>query len=337
MRLSKRGKISAARVCAVVALWAMAGVAADESAEKIITKTFVVEPGGSVSVTADQGDIEIVPGKQNAVEITVERTVTGASESQAEHILKKHKVTASLEGNIVSVDAKVGKNSTTKQPDLAVRIRVAVPRKFDAQVETGGGTIAATGLQGAVEAKSAGGDLSFTNLHGLLNAQTAGGNVRVSGATGKVSVRTSGGAIEIKDYDGPGVQADTSGGDISVVNCTGRLAVKTSGGNIRIGNFTGQQATADTGGGALELDLASPMLADGFFRTGGGNILVKLADSVAANLTATTDGGTITTEVPVSTTKKGKMQEGKLEGEINGGGPKLVLKTGGGNIEILKR
>ena len=34
---------------------------------------------------------------------------------------------------------------------------------------------------------------------------------------------------------------------------------------------------------------------------------------------------------------KSRLQEGNLEGKINGGGPKLVLKTGGGNIEILKQ
>src|SRR5580704_6016148 len=90
-------------ICAALALLPAPCRAADDSEEKVITKTFTVEPGGSVTVTTDQGDIELVTGKQNAVEVRVERTVTGVSESRAAKILKKHKVTASLEGNTVYV------------------------------------------------------------------------------------------------------------------------------------------------------------------------------------------------------------------------------------------
>jgi len=331
-----------ALVCAAMALMATHGRAADNGAEKIISKSFTVEPGGSVTVAADQGDIELIVGKQNAVEVAVEREVKGVSESQAAKILKKHKVTATLEGNTVYVEARFGKAPddialAKREPGLTVHIRISVPRKFDANLETEGGTIEATGLEGSVEAKTSGGDLCFTNIHGLVNGQTSGGNVRILGGADKLEVRTSGGTIVIKDYHGPAASADTSGGDISVAGCTGALAVKTSGGNISVENFSGPQLNADTGGGTIALDLASALLADSFIRTSGGNITARMADGVAANLLAATDGGMITTEIPVSATAKGKVQENKLEGKINGGGPKLVLKTSGGNIEILKK
>lgn len=336
----KAGK--AALVCAAMALMAAAGRAADNSAEKIITKSFTVEPGGSVTVGADQGDIELVVGKQNLVEVVVDREVKGLSESRAAKILKKHKVTATLEGNAVYVDARFGKAPQDEvlaktEPGLTVHIRISVPKRFDAQLETSAGTIQATGLQGSVEAKTSGGDMAFTNIHGLVNGQSSGGNIRVAGGTDKLDVRTSGGTIVIKDYRGPAASADSLGGDISVAGCTGALAVKTSGGNISVENFSGPQLNADTGGGAIALELASALLADSFVRTSGGNITARLADGVAVNLLATTDGGTITTEIPVSATTRGRVQENKLEGKINGGGPKLVLKTGGGNIEILKK
>ncbi len=332
----------AALVCAAMALIAAPCRAADDGAEKIITKSFAVEPGGSVTVTADQGDIEVVTGKQNAVEVVVEREVKGMSESQAGKIRKKQKVTATLEGNTVYVDARFGKVPqevalAKREPGLTVRIRISVPKRFDAHLETYAGTIEATGLQGAVEAKTSGGDMTFTHIHGAVNGQSSGGNIRVTGGTDKLQVRTSGGAIVIKDYNGPGALADSSGGDISVTGCTGALAVKTSGGNISLENFTGPQASADTGGGTVTLELASALLADSFFRTSGGNITARLADGVAADLLATTDGGTIMTAIPVSATIKGRVQENKLEGKISGGGPKLVLKTSGElNIEILE-
>src|ERR1700678_1194673 len=138
-------------ICAALALLPAPCRAADDNEEKTITKTFAVEPGGSVTVTTDQGDIELVTGKQNAVEVVVDREVKNASDSQAARIRKKHKVTATLEGNTVYVEAKRAKPAPGKQSELEVHIRVTVPRKFDAQLETAGGMIEATGLQGAIE------------------------------------------------------------------------------------------------------------------------------------------------------------------------------------------
>jgi hypothetical protein len=326
-------RIAAAMLIGMAAL--RCGAADDTSDAPAITKSFTVQPGGSVSVTADQGDIELLTGKQNTVEVVIERTAKDLSESQAASLFRKQKVKASLEGNNVYVETTVGKTSRAKLAELSVHIRVTVPRKFDAQLEAAG-TIDATGLQGSVDAKTSGGDMSFTNIHGLLNAQSSGGNIRVTGCADKVQVRTSGGTIVIKDCSGSGIQADNLGGDITVDGCTGTLAVKTSGGNITLENFTGPQGTADTAGGTLTLDLAGAPLADSYYRTAGGNIVATLVGGAAVNLLATTDGGVITTAVPVSE-KKGRLQEGRLEGQISGGGPKLVLKTGGGNIEILKK
>ena len=71
---------------------------------------------------------------------------------------------------------------------------------------------------------------------------------------------------------------------------------------------------------------------------GGGNITVKLADSVAAaNLNAETQGGTITTAVAVSEAK-GRLQEGKLEGQIrSAAGRSWRSRPAAGIAEILKQ
>ena len=58
------------------------------------------------------------------VEVVVERTVTGVSESKATKILKKHKVTATLESTVY-VETKIGKDADEdtlkkKAPELAL-------------------------------------------------------------------------------------------------------------------------------------------------------------------------------------------------------------------------
>jgi len=57
---------------------------------------------------------------------------------------------------------------------------------------------------------------------------------------------------------------------------------------------------------------------------------VYLVPSVALDLYAKTSGGRVSSEFDVS----GSVKKTKIEGEINGGGPKLFLKTSGGSVRV---
>ena len=68
--------------------------------------------------------------------------------------------------------------------------------------------------------------------------------------------------------------------------------------------------------------------------TSGGNIVVSLAPNVSVDVDAHTSGGDVDTDVPV--TLLGKQDDSSIQGKINGGGPKLVLRSSGGNIRLRK-
>ncbi len=312
--------------------------AADGPAEKTITKTFTVESGGELDVDADQGDIEILTGNQDTVEVVVERDVPHVTEAGLEKALKRHKVTITQEGKVVRVVATTTKAShglfSSAQPNLDVHIKVTVPRRFDATLNTAGGNIRVTDLNGTVDARTSGGDLNFKQVQGPVEGHTSGGNVRALGCADKLTIQTSGGNIVIKDFTGAAASADTSGGNIDVANCAGRLTVKTSGGNISIDGFAGASAYADTSGGSIQVNLTKAPTGDCWFSTSGGNVTARLPADAALNLHAMTEGGTVDSKLPV--TVEGKQKDGTLEGKINGGGPNLALKTSGGNISVLK-
>jgi DUF4097 and DUF4098 domain-containing protein YvlB len=314
--------------------------AADDPAEKTISKSFNVEPGGDLTVDADQGNISVATGEPNRVEIVVEREVPGATESREQSALKNHKVKFSKDGNSVRVEAMTGKSHSLFshfQPQLNVHFRITVPKRFNVSLTTAGGGIDVSGLHGTVEVQTSGGDLKFAGIEGAIDGHTSGGNIRAEGCTEKLLAQTSGGSIVIKNYTGPSATADTLGGNIEATDCGGKLQAKTSGGNITIGNFTGAGVFADTTGGTVSFDLAKQPEDQCVLRSSGGNINVRLVENVAMNVNATTDGGNVNTEVPVVSTVQGKVKEGHIEGKINGGGPMLALRTSGGNIEISKR
>ena len=74
--------------------------------------------------------------------------------------------------------------------------------------------------------------------------------------------------------------------------------------------------------------------ADSRLSTSGGGITLQIAPNVSVDLDAHTSGGDVDTEVPV--TLLGRQNESSIEGKVNGGGPKLVLRSSGGDIRIRK-
>jgi DUF4097 and DUF4098 domain-containing protein YvlB len=91
---------------------------------------------------------------------------------------------------------------------------------------------------------------------------------------------------------------------------------------------------AQTSGGSIRARLAQQPHNDSRLSTSGGSITVAIAPSVAVDLDAHTSGGGVDTDIPV--TLLGRQSESSMEGKINGGGPKLVLRSSGGGIRIQK-
>jgi hypothetical protein len=144
-----------------------------------------------------------------------------------------------------------------------------------------------------------------------LNLRTSGGSINVADITGAVKSRTSGGGLRFGNIMGS-LDAKTSGGSIRLANCSGPANVETSGGSISI-------ATA-----------AGPVNA----KTSGGSINIYLPSGVGLEVDAKTSGGRVSTDFPV--TVVGDLKRSALKGTISAGGPRMYLRTSGGNIRLLK-
>ncbi len=130
------------------------------------------------------------------------------------------------------------------------------------------------------------------------------------------------------------LDVSTVNGKVAVVGVTGRLDVRTTNGGIRLDN-AGGSVQARTTNGSIDAELHQ--IDDGedlSFRTTNGGITVSLPEEIHADLTARTTNGSIRTDFPVEVV--GKMSRTRIDGEINGGGGKLDLKTTNGGIKIRK-
>jgi DUF4097 and DUF4098 domain-containing protein YvlB len=362
------------RSAALLALAAMLlspGLVTAEDSENNLQKSFTVSNGGKLVVDADRGSIEVAASGTDKVDVQVLRKVTRGSAAEAEEIFGNHEVTFQQEGNQVTVKARNKKEAPGWRPwraNLQVRYVVSVPRQFNLDLKTAGGSVGVPDLTGDVRMQTAGGSLKTGAIEGSVWARTAGGSVTVGGATGAVDVHTAGGSIHIGDA-GAALVAETSGGGITVKNAKQGATVKTAGGSIRIDEANGAVRAETSGGsitiktargsvnartaggsidvgevrgaidahtsaGSVRVAMSGPLTEDSRLDTSGGSISLTIPSDFAADIDAKTSGGRVTTDIPVTT--QGELGRGALQGKIGAGGKLFKLRTSAGSIHIKK-
>ncbi len=279
--------------------------------DDVIEHTFKVRSGGTLLVDTDRGSIEVVPGKSDEVHVVIERKSRGASDEEMDQL----EFSFDEERGQVSVLGKFMDESSRRwnRSKFNIHMRIEVPEKFNIDLNTAGGSVSVDDLIGTVDAKTSGGSLSFGRINGPVNGRTSGGSISLKGSNGDASLNTSGGSITLGQIRG-NVEAETSGGSITIEEVQGSVNASTSGGGIRA--YISKQPTADSR-----------------LSTGGGSVTVELDPSIKVNVSAQASGGSVKTQnLDIDVT--GKKTRTRLQGEMNGGGPMLELRTSGGGVTL---
>ncbi len=210
----------------------------------------------------------------------------------------------------------------------------------DLTLRTGGGGIKVASAKGKISAETGGG--SVVVVSGMQGAvlETGGGNIEVQHCSGPLKVTTGGGSIELGEIAGP-AEIETGGGSIRLSSATGAVRAETGGGSITLNGVTA--ARAETGAGGIVAKFVSGGdRTDSVLETSAGDITVYLAPSLNITIRASIDlanGHRIRSdfsEIRV-TTEGGEWGPGTAtaEGNLNGGGPTLKVRTTTGDITFL--
>lgn len=272
---------------------------------KKYSESFDVPKGGNLRVDTDMGDITVTGGDVSTVQVTV--SVKGEERDVEDFIVKFNRTDQGVE---VRGRNREHNGWHFEWRDFDVRYDIVVPSEYNIKIETSGG------------------DITVSNIRGMIGGGTSGGDVDISGISGDVRLETSGGDIRLKDITGT-VVTETSGGDIDGTAMNGDIKVETSGGNIDLRGVNGK-TVASTSGGDVRMELLDNKGVDA--STSGGNIVIRFPGSVAADIFAETVSGSVHCDFPI----QGTLEDGSLEGTINGGGLRVRAETSGGNISIRK-
>src|SRR6195256_2016567 len=311
----------------------LAAASAFGLSEENVSQTLDGAPGGRLIVDVDFGTIDVSAGADDKISVQAHRKIDSDNEAQEKEYLASAPVTVSKEGNTVTIRARrqnKEKNlNWSGRCSMDARYTVQVPKSFNSELRTGGGTIQVSEITGTMSADTSGGKLKFTHLKGPTGATTSGGSIELNGCEGAVKVDTSGGRIESIDGSGS-LEARTSGGSIVVRNFGGDTKVETSGGRLAFENINGK-ITGRSSGGSITARLKSPVPGDVNLETSAGSIEVTVPPDAGLDVEAEATSGRVTSELPFVGIRTDREQ---LKGKINGGGKSLFLRSGAGSITI---
>jgi hypothetical protein len=228
------------------------------------------------------------------------------------------------------------------------------------KVTSGGGAMDAGNIGADLFLESGSGAVSVERVSGKLFVRTGGGKVQI-GSSGPATIETGAGNIEVNKCTGE-LRATSGGGNLNFGEIGGNLSAETAGGSVKLGSArgsvrvitgggsvelwkVGQGAHVETGGGAIVVEFSSgrDQFRESYLHTALGNVTVYLQRDLGANVHASTEmasGVGIRSDFPgLTITSEGGQYGPKsvfAEGQVNGGGPILRLRTTIGQIDIKR-
>ena len=292
------------RVAGTMALAiAILGCLAPSAMAKDYEDRIAARPGGRLQVDLASGSVEVESHDDH--EVRVDARVGGVAARSLEFRLTGNGVDVFFSADVGGWAQLLG--------GTRLRVRLKVPRHYDLEIRTHGGSIEIEGIRGEVVARTSGGSVEVDAIEGNVDLRSSGGSIEAKEIHGNLVARTSGGRIRGSEISGD-VEARTSGGPIKITDVGGEVDLHTSGGGISV-RFTDEPA------GQLE--------------TSGGGSEVQFPEDAGVDLDARTRGGRV--EIEHGITVRGELDPSRVVGTINGGGQTLRLRTSGGSIRVRAR
>jgi DUF4097 and DUF4098 domain-containing protein YvlB len=307
-------------------------LSASVASEDNLSRQIDVAAGDKLVVDVDFGTIQVGAGADGKVALEAHRQVEFGNEAKEKEYLAAAPITVTKVGNVVTVQARRKESWTNWHFGFSktnASYTLSVPKKFDLDLRTSGGEIAAVDVSGNLKAHTSGGKLEFANLEGTLTADTSGGSITVESCRCPADIKTSGGHISVVNGTGA-LHARTSGGRIEVHNLSGDADVETSGGSLVLEKIRGN-LVGKTSGGSIHTSMPGEVAGDMQLKTSAGSIELAVPENAALDIDARTSVGHVTSELPLTTSDSGRQH---LRGKLNGGGKSVVLETSAGSITI---
>lgn len=269
-------------------------------AQDVVKESFDVRSGGTLFIDVDQGNLEVEATRGATVLVEVRRR-SDAGERAVERLIEAHDLDIRKDGNDVRIRSRLDKDGPfwrkwSDEDRLKITVRVRIPEDYNIDFTTGHGNVWLADIVGEVRGKTGAGNIDAEMITGDVDVLSGAGNITLDGMAGTVEVKTGAGNLTIRDANGP-IDAGTGAGNL-------------------IAEVTSQPEYRCT------------------FASGAGNVTVYMQENLDFYVDAVAGMGSASTDFPL--TVEGKWMSKSFEGEVNGGGPTIELRSGVGNVSLRK-
>ena len=305
-------------------------------------------------------DADVTVNTSDASSVTVDVTVESRDTDKAMEYYEKQNFSVSLEGGTLHVVSKPAKNFgesyNWRNPpyhwrnEIDIHVLINMPTDVYSSIRTSDGDLAIEELTSGAEIRTSDGDIDIGQISGgEIVIRTSDGSIAADLLNGpSVSIRTSDGDLMLGELIGNIVRAQTSDGDIVIETVSGEFEARTSDGDLYISNMTSSRAVAQTSDGDIKVSDVTGSLtvstSDGdvvlelvdpreiSVSVGDGDVLVSIPSDISTTLDVRASDGDV--EMDAFSNFSGNIEDSRVTGDLNGGGPTIRVRTSGGDAVL---
>jgi DUF4097 and DUF4098 domain-containing protein YvlB len=209
----------------------------------------------------------------------------------------------------------------------------------DFLANSGGGTYRIGRVTGKVKIVTHSGEIHVAAAGAGADLTSYGGDIHIGPVTGDLKAKTLAGEIRAGAISGA-ITLETSGGDVRVESAGGPANVRTAGGDIVLRGVRTGSVDAETGGGDVRVTLLREARGGVSIRNAGGDVTLTVPPDFRADVElevqdANSEENLVRSDFPeIAVSRQRGSQRGA--GALNGGGPRVVIRTHSGTIRLRK-
>lgn len=304
-----------------------------KAVEGSFDRTLKVTGAADLDVTTGSGNITVRAGQAGTVRVHGEIRTHNASGWSSSGADAERRVRALESNPPIEQVGSIIRIGHIQDPDLRRHISISyelvVPAESQLKAKTGSGDQSVQGIRGPVNVGSGSGSLKISSIGDQVHASTGSGDIQINSVRGSVYLNSGSGSIRGQGIGG-GITATTGSGDLRLTQTSpGPVKVETGSGSAELSGIKGS-LRARTGSG--EITAEGEPTGDWTLHTGSGDLTVRVPSSSGFDLVAHTGSGNINSDLPI--TVQGTLNRHELRGKVRGGGYRMDLETGSGNIRI---
>jgi DUF4097 and DUF4098 domain-containing protein YvlB len=322
----------------------------DLQSEKTLNQDFQLPPGTkTVRVENEFGDLEVQSGTGTKVSVTADLKIYGPRRGGPHRGKAEAQEEVQLSGE-ASGDRFLVKLVKPDGPNRRVQanLTISVPPEIAVELKNSFGKIGVAELKGNLQVENSNGkitidqvtgDATVNNQYAQVTIGTITGNLNVDAKAGSIEIEQVGKNLTVQNAFGR-IKLGTVRGDLQAICKNGQIDVEQALGSAKVENAFGSANLEDCQG-PVEADITNGSLKVRISQVTGpsnfdvqfGSIEVSLPESAKFTVDAASSFGQIRTDFPLDPTRSGNTGS-TLNGEVNGGGPLLQIRTQNGSINL---